>query len=400
MGIGIKSLSTVIAVVLGLGIQTAAAQTVEDLRRQIEQLNKRLDQVEEKEKAKKASAAKDKSVSSGGDKIKLELSGQVNRGVLFVDNGDTSDVFHVDNDNSSTRVRFIGSGELNEDVTVGTQIEVQFESNSTADIRIDQDSPAGPNSFTERKLEIYGDSKKLGRVWIGQGSTASDGTSEADLSGTSVVAYSSIADMAGGIAFATTGGALGPRIGQVFSNFDGLSRDDRIRYDTPSFGGFKGSVSAIDGGSWDAAARFAGKFSGTKITSALAYADANSRQGYDQVNGSLSVLLPFGLSLTGTAGTRSINGRAGSDPVTYYGKLGYKMKLTDMGETAVGVDFTQTDDLAAVGDESTAYGAFAVQRLDKIGTEVYISLRNHELERSGSDFDDIFAVLTGARVKF
>ncbi len=406
MGTGSRVLLVVTAAVLvglGLGIQGAAAQTVEDLRREIDRLNNRLDQMEEREKADKADAAagkQDKTVSSGNDKIKLELSGQVNRGVLFVDNGPTSEVFHVDNDNSSTRIRFIGKGQLNEDVSVGTQIEVQFESNSTAAIRIDQDSPAGPNNFTERKLELYGDSKTLGRVWVGQGDTASNGTSEVDLSGTSVVAYSGIADMAGGIAFAASGGALGPRINQAFSNFDGLSRDDRVRYDTPKFMGFQGSASAVDGGSWDAAARFAGNFAGTKVVSALAYADAGSRQGFDQVNGSVSVLLPFGVSVTGAAGSRDLTGRAGSDPMTYYGKLGYKFRLTDMGETAVGVDFAKTDDLAAVGDEFTTYGAFAVQRFDAIGTELYLALRNHELDRSGTDFDDIFAVLTGARVKF
>jgi len=42
-------------------------------------------------------------------------------------------------------------------------------------------SEAGPNNFTERKLEIYFDSKRLGRLWLGQGDTASNGTSEVDL---------------------------------------------------------------------------------------------------------------------------------------------------------------------------------------------------------------------------
>ena len=41
-----------------------------------------------------------------------------------------------------------------------------------------------------------------------------------------------------------------------------------------------------------------------------------------------------------------------------------------------------------------------VQNFDKIGTEFYLGARNHELDRAGSNFDDIFAVLGGARVKF
>ncbi len=397
-------MASVAIVGLGLIAQPAAAQTMKELKDEINRLMKRVEQMEKKQAEQDlkpaAGGAADKTVTSGNDKIKLSLSGQVNRGILYVDNGPSEEFFHVDNDNSSTRIRFIGEGHLNEDISVGSQIEVQFESNSTADIRIDQDSPAGPNNFTERKLEIFVDSNQLGRLWVGQGDTASNGTSEVDLSGTDVVAYSGIADMAGGIAFSTSGGTLGPRINQAFSNFDGLSRDDRVRYDTPSFMGFKASAGAIDGGSWDTAARFAGEIAGTKVVSALAYADANSRQGFEQVNGSVSVLLPIGVSVTAAAGSRDIKGRTGDDPMSYYGKLGYRFHLTDLGETAVGVDFAKTDDLAAQGDEFMTYGAFGVQRFDAIGTELYLAVRNHELDRSGTDFDDVIAVLTGARIKF
>jgi hypothetical protein len=48
----------------------------------------------------------------------------------------------------------------------------------------------------------------------------------------------------------------------------------------------------------------------------------------------------------------------------------------------VAIDFALTEDLAADGDEATSYGAFLV------------------LDRPGGDFDDLFAILTGARVKF
>lgn len=352
MRFAIGSLSLAALAVLGSGLfaTPGSAQTVEELRRQIQVLTDRLDDLEKKQEAGEKTAGA-RAVSSGSDNIKLELSGQVNRGVLFVDNGSSEEVFHVDNDNSSTRVRFIGSGRLDEDISVGTQVEVQFESNSTAAIRIDQDDPAGPNSFTERKLELYADSKRLGRVWVGQGDTASNGTSEVDLSGTAVVAYSGIEDMAGGIAFADSTGALGPRINQAYNQFDGLSRDDRLRYDTPSFGGFKASVSAVDGGAWDAALRFSGDVSGTKIAAAAAFADAESRGGFDQYNGSVSVLLPMGLSITGAAGTRDLDRATGDDPVTYYAKLGYTFNVTDLGATSIGVDYGMTDDLVQDGDE-------------------------------------------------
>jgi hypothetical protein len=277
---------------------------------------------------------------------------------------------------------------------------VQFESNSTAAIRIDQDGSAGPNNFTERKLEFYVDSKRLGRLWVGQGDTASNGTSEVDLSGTAVVAYSGIGDMAGGIAF-SDGGVLGPRINQGFTNMDGLSRDDRVRYDTPSFSGFKGSVSAVEGGAVDAAIRFSGEIAETKVVAAGAWANASSKDANDfvQYNGSVSVLSPIGISLTGAVGTRDLDS-GGEDPIFYYTKLAYTFDALDFGATSLALDYTAVDDLDQDGDEFQSYGAFVVQQFDKIGSEFYLGARNHELDRAGSDFDDIPAVLAGGRVRF
>ncbi len=135
------------------------------------------------------------------------------------------------------------------------------------------------------------------------------------------------------------------------------------------------------------------------MAGAVAYANAGSRQGFEQYNGSVSVLLPMGLNFTAAAGTRDVKG-GGEDPVFYYGKLGYKFDAIDFGTTAVSIDYTTVDDLDVDGDEFTSYGGFLVQNFDKIGTEFYIGARNHELDRPGADFDDVFTVLTGARVKF
>jgi hypothetical protein len=393
------------ALFLGSWVTTGSAQTLDELKAQVREMSKRLQELEAKqeqlEENTDAAAPGWPGVTSGKKGVKLTVSGQVNRGLLYVDNGDQDDFFHVDNDNSSTRVRFVGTGVLTDDITVGSQIEVQFESNSTAAISIDQDGSAGPNNFTERKLELYVDSKRFGRLWLGQGDTASNGTSEVDLSGTDVIAYSGTADMAGGIAFSDNN-VLGPEIGDVFSNFDGLSRDDRVRYDTPSFSGFKGSVSTIEGGAVDAALRFSGEFSGTKVVAAAAWADASSKDSnnFKQYNGSVAVLTPMGISVTAALGTRDMDDATGDDPLFYYAKLGYTFDAVSFGSTSIAIDYHAVDDLNQDGDEGQAYGVFAVQRYDKVGAEFYIGARNHELDRAGSDFDDVLAVLVGGRVKF
>ncbi len=348
-------------------------------------------------------------ISSGNEDVKLTISGQINRGLLYADDGTDTALLNVDNDNSSTRLRFEGFGRYNEEISVGTVFEVQFESNSTADIKIDGSAPTETDNFTQRKLEIYFDHARYGRIWLGQGDTASNGTSEVDLSGTAVINYSGIADLAGGIQFGGFADPLdpanNPQINGVYGNIDGLSRDDRIRYDTPNFGGFSLAASYADSRKSDVALRFAGDVGGGfKVAGAVAYAifdDIDSR-----VNGSLSVLHSSGFNVTGAAGMRDLQAGAANparDPFFWYAKLGY-IWSGGIGDTAFAVDYAVAEEIqptiASTGDEFTSYGIFVVQKIDKIATELYLGARNHELDRTGQNYDDIFAVLGGARIKF
>ena len=372
----------------------------------LESLKHRVDALSAKSTATTAAKAPAKTVTSGQERIFLSLSGQINRGILYYDDGDTSDVLHVDNDNSSTRVRMVGKGQVTDDVAIGAQIEVQMESNSTAAINQMTDNGLGGASFTERKLEVFFDSKRLGRLWVGQGDTASNGTSEVDLSGTSVIGYSGIADMAGGLFFQANApivAGVKPRINQVFSNLDGLSRDDRIRYDTPKFAGLTASTSHISGGGWDAALRYAADYEklGIKTAAAIAYADGSDINRFDgQVSGSLSLLHRSGLNGTFAAGTRSLEVAGRADANFHYGKIGYLADLLASGKTAFSIDYMQAEDVAATGDEATSYGMFAVQNLSEFGTQFYAGVRNHDLDRPGTAFDEVQAAIVGTRVKF
>ncbi len=348
--------------------------------------------------------------------ISVTFGGQVNRAFLYADNGLVDDKFFVDNDNSSTRLRARAKGQINCDVSVGAQIEVQFESNSTAAIRFDQDGSAGPNNFTERKLEVWFDSETFGRVWLGQGDTASNGTAEVDLSGTAVVAYSGIADMSGGLEFENS-----IRIRDVSSNFDGLSRQDRVRYDTPTIAGFKASTSWTDQNHWDVALRFAQKFNGHKFAAAISYFEQDFNEGgkFDYgVVGSASLLLSNGLNATFAAGKIEdrVDVGTATDPVFFYAKLGWIVDIFDLGHTAFAIDYQRVEDFEIDGEEFEAYGAFVVQKIDHVGTELYAGVRIHELDSNrvaaqfplGTNFapnlvnnpDEVVSVIAGARVKF
>ena len=73
-------------------------------------------------------------VLSRDDKVKLSIEGQVNRGLLYYNDGNKSAVRHVDNGASSTRLAFKGSAQATDDLVLGATIEVQFESNSTGTV--------------------------------------------------------------------------------------------------------------------------------------------------------------------------------------------------------------------------------------------------------------------------
>jgi len=340
-------------------------------------------------------------VTGGGTGMSISLSGQVNRGVLLTDDGQSTDSFFVDNDNSSTRFRILGQGDIG-DTTIGFNIEVQAESNSTANVNQLEPNTDGDDFFSQRKLELFFENPRFGRLTLGQGDTASNGTSEVDLSGTSVVGYSGVSDQAGGILFtdSTTGALTTVNIGSAFTNLDGLSRQDRIRYDTPSFGGVTLGVSAGTD-IYDVSANYSGTLGAFTVGGALAY--AQNANDDDITNGSVSVLhTPTGLSLTLAAGEMDRDDPTDLRDTSFgYVKLGYQTNnLTSLGTSAFSVDYSNNDDVLEAGDDSTSYGLQFVQRLDAVGTDLYVGYRRYELDRPGANFNDIDTLLVGARVRF
>ena len=94
---------------------------------------------------------------------------------------------------------------------------MQSNASNSTDIDIGENGDSGDVDLNERKIEFYVNHKRFGRLWLGQGDTASNGTSEVDLSGTTVVTYSSIEDMAGGFNFRDDNDNVITSIGSAFS---------------------------------------------------------------------------------------------------------------------------------------------------------------------------------------
>jgi cell division protein FtsB len=385
-------------------------QQLESLQQQVNQLKKTATEAQTEakeaktvaEEAKKTVHPPDKKVvtSGGGERVKLAISGQVNRAVNIVDDGKSTDAYYVDNDNSESRVRFVGTAKATDDLTIGSTIELSIAPNKAGEV--DQNNQETNNVFDERIVEATLDSKRFGKLSLGKGHTASYGSASVDLSGTTVISYATIADTAGGMLFRQTSddNLTNVRIVDAFNSFDGLSRQNRVRYDTPSFYGFHLATSAISDERYDAAVYWGVQGYGFKAAGAAAFAYPNEDETDFQYDGSFSLLHEAtGLNLTLSAGLQERDNQG--DAENTYVKVGWLRRFFSFGETAFGVDYTRSLNLPTGRDDGYSVGVAAVQQFEEYGTEIYLLYRLHSLDRDVEpNVHDVNVGSIGARVKF
>ncbi|TGN40204.1 porin [Marinobacter confluentis] len=230
-------------------------------------------------------------VASPASALEVEVGGQVNRAVMYVEDGYSSEAsdgsgilgqgsdtefYHVDNRNSPTRFTFGATQRLFEGWTAGAVIEIGAYANSSLDV-----SPAEKNTdaeLDERITDAFVDSP-YGKLTLGRGEGAAYNTARRDYSGTGVISFRHPGLIGGGLYYAlkdssvkTSFNADGSfRDRQNFTadelsteegagrlnrttiagsirdyNFEG--RHERIRYDSPRIGPATVSVSAGNDG--------------------------------------------------------------------------------------------------------------------------------------------------------
>ncbi len=389
----------------------ALRSMIEDLQQEVDILKGMVIRQNEKIAEAVEPRAPAKMVKSGKDKVSLSVSGQVNRMLLYASDGRDSRFFHADNDQSSTRVRFKGKAKLDDEWSAGATFEAELESNSSGSVTIEDTGVGGDSnkaSLKERKLELFFKSKRLGKLSLGQGSTASDGSVEEDLSGTGVITSAGFGGTGNSLAFVESNSATREasdiKVGNLFSNYDGLSRKDRVRYDTPGFGGVKLSTSflggkwtgdSVDSGAWDAALRYGREFDGVEV--AAAAATWKKDKDTEGRGGSLSVLAPSGTSLSLSYSTQD---EKGQDSTFQYAKLGQIFDATSAGKTAVSIGYGRTEDQGGTGNEGTYYDLAAVQKIKNLGAELYAVWGVYKAEIVAQPTEDITIFGTGARIKF
>jgi predicted porin len=343
----------------------------------------------------------DKDVTSGGgERMKLSINGFVNRAVNIVDDGKNTEAYFVDIDDAESRVNFVGTARATDDLTLGTRIELAIAPNKSGNVN--QNEQEIDNIFEQRWVEASLLSKRFGKLSLGKGNVGAYGTTSVDLSRTGVISYSGIIDTAGGMLFrqSSDDSLTDIRIGDAFSNFDGLLRKNRLRYDTPTFHGFHLSASAFSEQRYDGALWWGGQGYGFKAAAGAGITDVNENDEGLQYGGSFSILHEnTGLNFTLSSGKLERDDQ--SDPYNVYGKLGWLKDFFPFGWTALAADYTRSVNLPTDNDDSYSIGVAAVQAFEKYGTEIYALYRLHSLDRDVEpSVHDINVVSIGTRVKF
>src|SRR5688572_4045522 len=139
--------------------------------------------------------------------LEAKVSGQVNRAIMWADDGVQKKTFNVDNEISGTRFRFAGNATMMPGIRAGVLLEMDYQSNESQLVTMAVPSTPAVTSATssqllvERYAEAWFEHASFGRLNIGQGDGAANGGVEVDLSGTGVINPSLVTDLGGGLFF-------------------------------------------------------------------------------------------------------------------------------------------------------------------------------------------------------
>jgi len=344
--------------------------------------------------------------------LQVQVYGQVSRALMFADDGHQSKVFHVDAQPSSTRFGIQGTAQAAPGLRVGARIESEMKSNPSDVVSFANPSTGaqgiagtaagseGNVLFAERWLDAFFEGS-WGRINMGQGSGAADDASTIDLSGTGMANGTCVCDWGGGIAYRdSAGGLVGTTVLGVHNNNDFESRYDRVMYTTPVFGGFRAQVGTgqkSDAGEVnEASVWFSGKLAGD-LQAAVGWSEKTgtpTTPHNETIGFSVSWLHTSGFNVTFALTEADVSAAGRNSQKFWWTKVGYKF-----GTHAIAVDYNETEDMAANGDEGKTYGIGYVWNPVR-WFELFATYRIYQLDRPGVSAEDIMIGALGTRIRF
>ncbi len=327
----------------------------------------------------------------------VNISGWINEGMLYYDDGQSSDIAATQDNGTTlaTRVTFTGTQELpNSGLTAGFEFSVEpsnslQDDNGVTPLVNTQTAVSNANAFgtdiglLASNLFLSG---SFGKITLGTQSMPTDNIGV--LSDPSLTLWSGISPVFRGAGFAIQGvnGTKATWNGFLACNFSGLGIGfdcngvyrSGIRYDLPAFGGVKVAVGYANDDIYDISVNYSGSLAGLNAVLGMGYAinqgggNAHIEEGeVFQVQGGL---MDPGTGIFGSVAYMNdqgdLNGASAgtgaSDEVdSYFIKVGLKRAFNSLGDTSFAFKYGSYND--AFGAADTGLSGSEVER---IGFEV------------------------------
>jgi hypothetical protein len=336
------------------------------------------------------------------------ISGTLARSLQYVDNGQSNAWVHADGSTDSSRLRILVSGQLTESIKVGGTWEANLPltnaSSATNSTGTTEGTVAGGGAaaFGLRVTDIKFTHATMGSLSIGRGSNASDNKKSLDGTQNNNAGMSSGGKML--VYDKTALAATAVTAGDQFSSYFG-GKSDRIRYDTPSIGGFVASASIAGGNYWDAGLTYGASYGDVQVAASAQVRHTGATTESENAGASIALKHASGLSAGFHAGKEY--GRGSSSTTTVEGEswgveAGYTTSaMSNLGATSFNVVYTESDE-ATLDLYEAEVVSFHFKQSMPAGVDVIATYEVASFDdgAAGTSLDDVSVFLLGTRLSF
>lgn len=279
----------------------------------------------------------------GVSNASLQIYGQVNRAILFWNDGFDSRSRVVDNTTSSSRLGFIGQSKIRAGLAAGYRIELEFLFPASSEIFNPADVTHAQPLTNTAVRQVYGfvSDERLGSLSLGYQWSATGNLTIINL-GSQMNDAALHYNNGFSLGLSLFGGIFSDlKWGQIAHSVDTL-RGSYLRYDTPLLHGFVLSASAGEKDSWDVALRYQADGRAFRFAGGVGYRDDRDNL-LREVKGAASLLhntTGLYVSLAGGLRDDALSSIIGQPPsYFYYGQAGVSKNWLSFGNTTVYADF-------------------------------------------------------------
>ncbi len=277
-------------------------------------------------------------LQAGNRKLSMHIYGQVNRALLFWDDGFQSGLRIIDNATSSSRFGIVGRTGGQDGPAVGYRVEIE------SDPVPESSTSAGAGARTLPQLRhafVYVESEWAGRLSLGHQSPATDDITIINL-GSQMNDAALHYNTNSAIPLAIGGGLVTDlRWGDIAHNVDSL-RGNFVRYDTPMLAGFVLSGAWGENDIWDVALRYQATAAGFRFAAGAGFMDDRERH-FKDVRGSASLIHDqTGLYVSAAGGIRDddVSVLSAHDTAFFhYTQIGVSKQWLPYGKTTFFADY-------------------------------------------------------------